>query len=54
MKVHAYARDMNLNRNCVKNNIETQYFFLENKTMIYFLIQLFYSPVGYLAVITMI
>ena len=51
MKVHSCARDMNLNGKCVKKKyVEIQNFvFKENKTVIFFLIQMFYSYLGYLA-----
>ena len=50
MKVHSYARDMNLNTKCVKKYVKIQNFdFLENKRVIFFFIPNLYSPLDYLA-----
>ena len=52
MKVRLYAGDMHLNRKYEKIYVEIQKFdFLENKTVkiFFFLIQMFSSPMGYLA-----
>ena len=50
MKVCLYAGDMNLNRKDEKKYVEIQNFeFLGNKTVIVFLVQMFYSLMGYLA-----
>ena len=56
MKVYLYAGDMNLNRKDEKKYVEIQKF-IKKKNNIkkkivensYFLVQLFYSPMGYLA-----
>ena len=51
MKVHLYAGDMLLNRKDEKKYVEIQKFeFLGNKTVkTFFLVQMFYGPMGYLA-----
>ena len=52
MKVNLYAGDMNLNRKDEKKYVERQKFrFLGNKPVktFFFLVQMFYSPIGYLA-----
>ena len=52
MKVCLYAEDMNLNRKDEKKNVDIQKFdFLGNKMVkTFFLVQMFYSPMGYLPV----
>ena len=49
MKVCSYAGDMNLNRKDGKKYVEVQTLdFLGNKTVkSFFLVKLFYSPMGY-------
>ena len=51
MKVHSSARNVNLNRKCGQKHVEPKRFFFcfENKTVTFFLFQMFYSPLGYLA-----
>ena len=49
MKVHSYARNINLKGKYGKKYEQPQHFdVFENKTVIFFLSQMFYSPLGYL------
>ena len=52
MKVRLYAGDMNLNRKIGKNvEIKKFEYFRKENGETFFLVQMFYSPMGYLAII---
>ena len=53
MKVHSYARNMNLNRKCANKYVRTQNLIFLNKMVnfFFFLSKMLYSRLGYLAVI---